>query len=87
MDTEHNRKLFVGEIPWQVDKTILEEYFSKYDEVEESVIVLDRITRQPREFGFVTFSDPLVAKRALEENHYIFGKRVSSNLFLFVNFL
>ncbi|PRQ48238.1 putative nucleotide-binding alpha-beta plait domain-containing protein [Rosa chinensis] len=79
MEAEQERKLFVGGIPWQVDKTILEEHFSQYGEVEECVIVLDRITRQPRGFGFVTFTDQLVAEKVLEENHSIFDKKLVVN--------
>ncbi|XP_024184881.1 heterogeneous nuclear ribonucleoprotein 1 [Rosa chinensis] len=77
MDAKQDRKIFVGGITGEVDEDILEEHFSRYGVVEECVIVLDKITRQPREFGFVTFTDPLVAKRVLEEeNHSIFGKTI-----------
>lgn len=78
METEQERKLFVGGIPWQVNETMLEEHFSQYGEVEECVIVLDKINYQPRGFGFVTFVDRLVADKVLEENHFIFDKKVSS---------
>lgn len=82
MDAEQLRKLFVAGIPRQmVNETILEEHFSQYGEVEECMIPLDRITGQSRGFGFVTFTDQLVAERVLEESHSIFGKRVSSNVY------
>ncbi|KAK9902554.1 hypothetical protein M0R45_001490 [Rubus argutus] len=77
MDAEQTRKLFVAGIPRQmVNETILEEHFSQYGEVEECLIPLDRFTGQSRGFGFVTFTEQLVAERVLEESHSIFGKRI-----------
>lgn len=80
MDAKQDRKIFVGGITREVDEDILEEHFSRYGIVEECVIVLDKITRQPREFGFVTFVEASVAKSVLEESHSICGEKVSSKL-------
>ncbi|KAG6789020.1 hypothetical protein POTOM_005103 [Populus tomentosa] len=51
-------------------------YFSKYGEVMDSVIMTDRHSGRPRGFGFVTFADPAVADRVLEEGHVIDGRAV-----------
>jgi heterogeneous nuclear ribonucleoprotein A1/A3 len=37
----------------------------------------DKHTRMPRGFGFVTFSDPSVIDRVLEDEHVIDGRTVS----------
>ncbi|KAL6226301.1 hypothetical protein ACLB2K_000264 [Fragaria x ananassa] len=76
MDAKQDRKIFVGGITREVDEDILEEHFSRYGIVEECVIVLDKITRQPREFGFVTFVEASVAKSVLEESHSICGEKI-----------
>ena len=52
-------------------------YFSKYGEVMDSVIMTDRHSGRPRGFGFVTFADPAVADRVLEEDHVIDGRAVT----------
>lgn len=61
-------------------------YFSKFDGVslEHTVWVLvslqvvmkDRFTKQPRGFGFITFSDPAAATQACAETHTIDGRVV-----------
>lgn len=52
-------------------------YFSKYGEIADSVIMTDRHTGRPRGFGFVTFSDPAVVDAVLEEEHVIDGRVVN----------
>ncbi|KAH8520854.1 hypothetical protein H0E87_002057 [Populus deltoides] len=42
----------------------------------DSVIMTDRHSGRPRGFGFVTFADPVVADRVLEEDHVIDGRAV-----------
>jgi heterogeneous nuclear ribonucleoprotein A1/A3 len=43
----------------------------------DSVIMTDRHSGRPRGFGFVTFADPVVADRVLEEDHVIDGRAVT----------
>lgn len=51
-------------------------YFSKYGEITDSVIMLDKISGRPRGFGFVTFADSEVADKVLQEEHIIDGRSV-----------
>ncbi|KAH6821114.1 RNA-binding family protein [Perilla frutescens var. hirtella] len=69
-------KLFVGGIAWETPKESLSSYFSKYGEITNCVIMYDKISGRPRGFGFVTFADPEVAEKVLEENHVIDGRTV-----------
>ena len=51
--------IYVGSIPFKwKDKNLLE-LFSPYGEVNEVKIVIDKITRQNKGFGFVTMEDKL----------------------------
>lgn len=89
MDLPEPGKLFVARLPKAINETIMKEHFNKYGEVKDCVIVVDKITRGPKGFAFVTFTDPLLAKKALEVEHYIFGRKVGSKflpLFFFFFF-
>ena len=76
-------KLFVGGIPWDASEDALREYFGKYGDVTEAVIMRERLTGNARGFGFVSFSDPSSADKALRDdsaNHAILGRPVSGFL-------
>lgn len=51
-------------------------HFGKYGEITDSVIMKDRKTGQPRGFGFITYADPLVVDKVIEDPHVINGKQV-----------
>ncbi|ESW14367.1 hypothetical protein PHAVU_008G274900 [Phaseolus vulgaris] len=71
-------KLFIGGISWDTDEERLREYFGKYGEVIEAVIMRDRTTGRARGFGFVVFSDPVVAERVIMDKHIIDGRTVEA---------
>ena len=73
-------KLFIGGISWDTDEERLKEYFGKYGEVIEAVIMRDRVTGRARGFGFVVFADPSVAERVIMDKHIIDGRTVSYSL-------
>ncbi|KAG1330172.1 putative heterogeneous nuclear ribonucleoprotein 1 [Cocos nucifera] len=51
-------------------------HFEKYGEITDSVIMKDKHTHMPRGFGFVTFADPCVIDKVLEDEHAIDGRTV-----------
>jgi hypothetical protein len=51
-------------------------HFEKYGAITDSVIMKDKHTKMPRGFGFVTFSDPSVIDKVLEDDHVIDGRTV-----------
>lgn len=59
-------KIFVGSLPWSINNDSLKELFSQYGEVTEAVVIMDRETNRSKGFGFVTFSTPEAAQKALE---------------------
>uniref|UniRef100_A0A7N0TNL3 RRM domain-containing protein n=1 Tax=Kalanchoe fedtschenkoi TaxID=63787 RepID=A0A7N0TNL3_KALFE len=75
MDPDHG-KLFVGGIAWGTTSDQLREYFGRYGEVSNASIVKDKITGQPRGFGFVSFSDASVLDHVLQIKHVVGDKTV-----------
>ncbi|VVA43477.1 conserved hypothetical protein [Candidatus Roizmanbacteria bacterium] len=59
-------KIFVGSLPWSINNDSLKELFAQYGEVTEAVVIMDRETSKSKGFGFVTFSTPESAQKALE---------------------
>ncbi|XP_073038458.1 28 kDa ribonucleoprotein, chloroplastic-like [Primulina eburnea] len=49
-------RMYVGNLPWQVDNAKLEEVFSEHGKVVDARVVFDRETGRSRGFGFVTMS-------------------------------
>lgn len=46
-------KLYVGNLPWSVDNSKLEELFSDFGNVVSANVITDRATNRSRGFGFV----------------------------------
>lgn len=53
---ETTNRIYVGNLPWQVDDARLEQVFSEYGKVVNARVVSDRETGRSRGFGFVTMS-------------------------------
>jgi len=69
-------KIFVGGVAWETTEETFTKHFQKYGAITDSVIMKDKHTKMPRGFGFVTFSDPSVIDRVLEDEHVIDGRTV-----------
>ena len=64
------RQIFVGGLNYRTDDTSLKDAFSRYGELEEAKVAMDRDDpRRSRGFGFVTFRSPDDAQRACAEMH------------------
>ncbi|CAA0827658.1 Glycine-rich RNA-binding protein 8 [Striga hermonthica] len=59
-------RCFVGGLAWATTDQSLEQAFSKYGEVLESKIIMDRETGRSRGFGFVTFGDEKAMRDAID---------------------
>ena len=51
-----DRKVFIGGLPHTITEADLKKFFSDYGELEDYVVMVDRMTGKPRGFGFVTFA-------------------------------
>ena len=59
-----SKKLFVGGLSWNTDNQGLLQAFSKFGQVLEAQVILDRETGRSRGFGFVTFAEEAAATEA-----------------------
>ena len=50
------KKLFVGNLSWDVRDEQLKEMFGAVGTVEEAVVIMDRMKNRSKGFGFVTMS-------------------------------
>ncbi|OMP08012.1 hypothetical protein COLO4_06855 [Corchorus olitorius] len=66
MSTSPSSKLFVGGISYQTDEQSLREAFSKYGEVVDARVIVDRETGRSRGFAFVTYTSSEDASSALQ---------------------
>lgn len=71
-------KLFIGGIAWDTTEETLRDYFGKYGEVSQTVIMKDKTTGRPRGFAFVVFSDPSVLDLVLQQTHTIDARTVEA---------
>nr|GFC01172.1 heterogeneous nuclear ribonucleoprotein 1 [Tanacetum cinerariifolium] len=51
-------------------------HFGKYGDITDSMIMKDRMTGQPRGFGFITYVDPLVVDKVIQDTHVLSRKQV-----------
>lgn len=65
-------KIYVGNLPFNVDEAQLKEIFSGY-ETAEVALITDKFNGRSKGFGFVTIEDDEAAKKAIEEMN---GKEV-----------
>ena len=62
-----NKKLFVGNLPFQATEQSLQDMFAQVGNVESVAIITDRATGRSKGFGFVEMSTEGEAKKAIEE--------------------
>ena len=47
-------KLFVGGLPYHTTNESLNKYFLEFGEIEEAVVIHDRVTKKSKGYGFVS---------------------------------
>jgi len=75
------KKLFVGNLPYQINEDDLKETFSAAGNVESVFIVKDRMTGRAKGFGFVEMSSDDEAAKAISmfNNQEIGGRQAIVN--------
>ncbi|CAD5213409.1 unnamed protein product [Bursaphelenchus okinawaensis] len=76
-DSQNPGKMFIGGLSWHTSAEGLRDYFSKFGEVNECMVMRDPATKRARGFGFITFADPNAVDKVLAENeHELDGKKI-----------
>ena len=65
-ECELSKKLYVGNIPFSVSETDLEQAFGAYGNVQSVNVITDRETGRPRGFAFVEMTSDEEAQAAIE---------------------
>ncbi|CAK9330065.1 unnamed protein product [Citrullus colocynthis] len=81
MSSMQSSKLFIGGISYSTDDQSLREAFSKYGEVIEARVIVDRETGRSRGFGFVTYTSSEEASSAIQalDGQDLHGRQVRVN--------
>ncbi|XP_071726357.1 UBP1-associated protein 2A-like [Rutidosis leptorrhynchoides] len=66
------RKIFVSNVAADIDPNKLLEFFSKFGEIDDGPLGLDKQTGKPRGFALFVYKSVESAKKALEEPHKMF---------------
>ena len=76
------KKLFVGNLSWNVRDDELKNAFAPHGTVEEAVVIMDRMKNRSKGFGFVTMSTEEEAQKAMEalNGQEIDGRAVNVSL-------
>ncbi|XP_062869714.1 RNA-binding protein Musashi homolog 2a isoform X3 [Trichomycterus rosablanca] len=70
-DAHHDPgKMFIGGLSWQTSPDSLRDYFSKFGEIRECMVMRDPTTKRSRGFGFVTFADSGSVDKVLAQSHH-----------------
>ncbi|XP_031573875.1 RNA-binding protein Musashi homolog 2-like [Actinia tenebrosa] len=70
-------KMFIGGLSWQTTAEALRQYFAKYGELKECVVMRDPVSKRSRGFGFVTFIEPNCVDVVLNScPHDLDGKKI-----------
>ncbi|CAI4224698.1 unnamed protein product [Auanema sp. JU1783] len=70
-------KMFIGGLSWQTSAEGLRDYFGRFGDVNECMVMRDPATKRARGFGFITFSDASSVDKVLaQDDHELDGKKI-----------
>ncbi|XP_076800798.1 RNA-binding protein Musashi homolog Rbp6-like isoform X2 [Clavelina lepadiformis] len=68
-------KMFIGGLSWHTTTDGLKEYFSKFGEVSDAMVMRDPTTKRSRGFGFVTYNDSKDVEKVLTNNQHTLDQK------------
>ena len=60
-------KLYVGNLAFTVTSESLKNAFSKFGNIQEAIVIVDKFTNRSKGFGFITFAEDADGKSAIAE--------------------
>ena len=76
-----NSKIYVGSLSYDVTSDDLQDFFSKYGQVAEVKLIIDRDTNRSKGFAFITYVNPQGAQDALQaDGEEIQGRKIRVNM-------
>lgn len=63
----NNKKLYVGNLPYTIDKDALMQLFAGYGDIVDAVVITDKYTKRSKGFGFIEFAEEAAAEKAVAE--------------------
>lgn len=75
-------KIYVGNLPFGLSEDEFKEKFSEFGAIDDAVLIMDRNTGRPKGFGFVTYTTPEAADKAIQamNNQELGGRSLRVNL-------
>ena len=67
-ESDHGRKLYVGDFPYETGETELQDLFARAGTVETVKVMRDMATRRARGFAFVEMNEYQLGGRSLSVN-------------------
>lgn len=64
------KKIYVGNLPYEMDDNQLRELFSEFGEVQSASVITDKFSGKSRGFGFVELGDSEAEKAVAERNGF-----------------
>uniref|UniRef100_A0A3B3ZYK0 RNA-binding protein Musashi homolog 2 n=1 Tax=Periophthalmus magnuspinnatus TaxID=409849 RepID=A0A3B3ZYK0_9GOBI len=64
------RKMFVGGLSWQTTQEGLREYFGRFGDVKDCMVMRDPVTKRSRGFGFVTYEEQAGVDKVLAQSKH-----------------
>ena len=74
-DGINKRRLFVYSLPPKMNNTDLYDLFSKYGNVEDAYIIINRLTKQSKGFGYVIYETNEEAEKMIDRKILKFKKK------------
>lgn len=64
------KKLYVGNLPYEMDDSQLRDLFSEFGEVQSASVITDKFSGKSRGFGFVEMPDAEAERAITEKNGF-----------------
>jgi len=77
-EPEQIRKLFIGGLSYTTTEESLSEFYSKWGELTDCVVMQDPATKRSRGFGFVTFKESKMVDQCMSERPHKVQTSLSS---------